>query len=138
MWSGQHQSIHQLVNAARSFMTEPLGAQFSDAIRRGNTTFQYVGQILPHVLVALHLFREEQKLSNLSNDKTTLWTGDLTPVLAQLGRWMGWTHWDWKKGTYYNLDGAGVDCQIFENGKSVMLVSTYNVAFFLSAANFNP
>jgi anaphase-promoting complex subunit 1 len=57
--------------------------------------------MLSRLLVALHLFREERKLDIMTQDSTETVARQLAPVLAQLGRWMGWSSWDWKHGHYF-------------------------------------
>jgi anaphase-promoting complex subunit 1 len=62
----------------------------------------------------LHLLREERKLDILAVDLFNAECGNLAPVLAQLGHWLQWTSWDWRKGGYYDLDGGSTEDWIYE------------------------
>ncbi|KAL6721067.1 Anaphase-promoting complex subunit 1 [Lecanora helva] len=61
------------------------------------------------ILFGLHLFREELKLDTLAADSLH----QLTPVLAQIGTWLGWENWG-KKG-HYMLESTGMDSWLFED-----------------------
>ena len=62
------------------------------------------------LMLALHVFREEQKLSVLA-------TGDddniLHAIIAQLGDWLGLEQWSYGAGQYYNLEGATEQRYVF-------------------------
>nr|GFD59658.1 hypothetical protein [Tanacetum cinerariifolium] len=64
---------------------------------------------LPEILVSLHLYCEERKLNVLSQDLSDMPSGNLLPVLAQLGYWLRWEGWSWQRGGYYDLAGASSD-----------------------------
>ncbi|TID14184.1 negative regulator of mitosis [Venturia nashicola] len=86
---------------AREFVKSPKGQDILRPLRSNPDIVQLMVSML---LTTLHLFREEQKLDCMaaSSDKNT--SGDLTPILAQLGRWLGWPNWDWKAGQYYGYE----------------------------------
>ncbi|KAL1962750.1 hypothetical protein VTN77DRAFT_9204 [Rasamsonia byssochlamydoides] len=67
------------------------------------------------VLIGLHLLREEQKLSVCDSESSYRQMGMLAPVLAQIGRWLGWPSWTWKDGGYYGTEMASMDRWLFED-----------------------
>ncbi|MCJ1444861.1 MAG: Anaphase-promoting complex subunit 1 [Stictis urceolatum] len=67
---------------------------------------------MPTVLLALHLLREELKLDMLAGEQLHM----LTPVLAQLGGWMGWEDWGWKSSSFYMLESADMERLSFNEG----------------------
>ncbi|OJD15168.1 hypothetical protein AJ78_04563 [Emergomyces pasteurianus Ep9510] len=69
------------------------------------------------ILVGLHLFREEQKLSTINAETSFSKTGILAPVLAQIGGWLGWESWDWKENGYYGVEMASIDRWLFEESR---------------------
>ena len=40
----------------------------------------------------------------------------LTPILAQIGSWLGWETWSWKNTSYYGLEDAEIDYWSFNEG----------------------
>lgn len=54
------------------------------------------------LMLALHIFREEQKLFNFSAAQDL----EIAPVIAQLGMWLGLDDWSPTQGAYYHLEGA--------------------------------
>ncbi|KAL4762872.1 anaphase promoting complex subunit 1 [Aspergillus foveolatus] len=67
------------------------------------------------ILVALHLLREEQKLSACDEEQSHKSLGLLAPVLAQLGGWLGWPSWNWTEDSYYGNEIASINRWQFEN-----------------------
>ncbi|KAF9892035.1 Anaphase-promoting complex subunit 1 [Aspergillus nanangensis] len=90
----------------------PTAPSFSQSLRR---------TALCTVLVALHLLREEQKLSICETEQSHKSQGLLAPVLAQLGGWVGWESWTWSEGAYFNTEIAGIDRWQFENTRISMI-----------------
>ena len=66
---------------------------------------------LASILVGLHLLREEMKLDTLASKVLH----DLTPILAQIGRWLGWDNWGFRPSTYYMLEGYYMETWLFED-----------------------
>lgn len=66
---------------------------------------------LASILIGLHLLREELKLDILASEALH----DLTPILAQIGSWLGWDHWGHKHSTYYMLEGTNMEAWLFED-----------------------
>ncbi|KAF7198220.1 Negative regulator of mitosis [Pseudocercospora fuligena] len=60
--------------------------------------------VAARLMLALHVFREEQKLCTLS-----LMQMPLAPVIAQLGSWLGLHEWGYETGKPYCLEGASED-----------------------------
>ncbi|KAL6237980.1 negative regulator of mitosis [Aspergillus navahoensis] len=67
------------------------------------------------ILVALHLLREEQKLSACHEEQSHQSLGLLAPVLAQLGGWLGWASWNWADNSYYGNEIASIRRWQFED-----------------------
>ena len=73
------------------------------------------GRALSAILVGIHLFREELKLDVLAAEQLRT----LTPVLAQLGGWLGWESWGSKETSFYMLESADMDGWIFDESTRV-------------------
>ena len=70
---------------------------------------------LATVLIGLHLLREEQKLDVRKSHGTHTDAGQLAPVLAQLGTWIGWNQWSYDDGCYYGIDIGNTSVWLFED-----------------------
>ena len=68
---------------------------------------------LQQILLGLHLYREEQKLNVLATN--SLHT--ITPVLAQLGGWLGWELWSWRSSSFYVLESPDIDHWLFDESR---------------------
>lgn len=66
---------------------------------------------LATILIGLHLFREELKLDPLSANSLH----SLTPVLAQIGTWLGWHDWGCSESSYYMLENVEMDRWLFDD-----------------------
>ena len=66
---------------------------------------------LPALLVGLHLLREELKLNVLEGNALHAFT----PILAQLGTWLGWDAWSCRKNSYYMLENENMDHWVFDD-----------------------
>lgn len=66
---------------------------------------------LASILVGLHLLREEFKLDTLASEALH----DLTPILAQIGSWLGWDNWGLKHSAYYMMEGTNMEAWLFED-----------------------
>lgn len=73
--------------------------------------------VLAAVLLGLHLLREEFKLDNLAAYAIQ----NLTPVMAQIGGWLGWEAWGFNETSYYMLESADMHFWLFDD--SVILNS---------------
>jgi anaphase-promoting complex subunit 1 len=71
------------------------------------------------VLVALHLLREEQKLSTCDSEESRRPLGLLAPVLAQLGGWLGWESWNWTDNAYYGTEMTSMERWQFEDNTHI-------------------
>ncbi|CRL20129.1 unnamed protein product [Penicillium camemberti] len=71
------------------------------------------------VLVALHLLREEQKLSTCDSEESQRPLGLLAPVIAQLGGWLGWESWKWTEDAYYGTEMASMERWQFEDNTHI-------------------
>lgn len=104
------------INLSRQFLKSPLGKGSSNLWRRMSTTKgQDVRSLyMSQALVALHLLREEEKL-NAFSQQSGLPAGYFTSILAQMGHWLKWEGWTWKRGDYYNLDLADAEQWTFDD-----------------------
>lgn len=68
------------------------------------------GMITANLLVGLHLLREELKLDTLATRKVH----SMTPVLAQLGGWLGWRSWGFKEPAYYAFESSDMENWMFD------------------------
>ncbi|KAJ8107030.1 hypothetical protein OPT61_g9146 [Boeremia exigua] len=99
--------IPDCMDIARQFCQTPLGETVNRHWQSGKHDLRL--STLSEVLVSLHLHREERKLNILSQKSSDVQTDNLVPVLAQLGYWLRWDGWDWKKEGFYDLAGASSD-----------------------------
>ncbi|KAK2741383.1 Anaphase-promoting complex subunit 1 [Myotisia sp. PD_48] len=113
----RNEYIVRCAGLAREFITSPDGAAAIAAI--GNyfptpaTSDQETGtSSLRTIILALHLLREELKLSII--DVSSSERGLLLPVLAQLGGWLGWSSWSWKTEAYYGAEIMDLEKWRFE------------------------
>lgn len=86
---------------AREFVKSSKG---QDILRPLRSNPDIVQLTVSMMLTTLHLFREERKLDSMDTGSANSIESDLAPVLSQLGRWLGWTGWDWKRGQYYGFE----------------------------------
>ncbi|KAL8849822.1 MAG: hypothetical protein Q9221_005238 [Calogaya cf. arnoldii] len=68
------------------------------------------GMITANLLVGLHLLREELKLDTLATRKVH----SMTPILAQLGGWLGWKSWGFKEPAYYAFESSDLENWMFD------------------------
>ncbi|KAL8778377.1 MAG: hypothetical protein Q9213_007446 [Squamulea squamosa] len=66
--------------------------------------------ITANLLVGLHLLREELKL----DIATTREVHSITPVLAQLGGWLGWKSWTFREPAYYASESSDMENWLFD------------------------
>jgi anaphase-promoting complex subunit 1 len=102
------------IMAAREFVKSKEG---QECIAPLHSSQDLIRLALSRLLIALHLLREERKLDIMTQDSTETVNRQLAPVLAQLGRWMGWYSWDWKHGHYFGLEMQNDMAYGFEDGK---------------------
>ena len=111
----------------REFLRLPEGIAAVGSDGRLPTALSYSSSLrrtaLGTILVALHLLREEQKLSICDSEQSRKDLGLLAPVLAQIGGWLGWKSWTWAEDSYYGLEIASIDRWKFENTR----ISTLDV-----------
>lgn len=69
------------------------------------------GIITASLLVGLHLLREELKLDTAAAGAVH----SMTPILAQLGGWLGWKSWGFKDSAYYALENTGMNNWVFDD-----------------------
>lgn len=66
---------------------------------------------LASTLIALHLLREECKLDALAAEQIH----KLTPVLAQIGGWLGWQNWGCSDGSSYMVESVDMGSWMFDD-----------------------
>jgi len=67
--------------------------------------------MLATLLIGLHLLREELKLENMASDALH----GITPMLAQLGGWLGWPTWGFKHTAVYVLESTNMASWLFDD-----------------------
>jgi anaphase-promoting complex subunit 1 len=60
--------------------------------------------LLPKLMAVLHVLREEMKLDTTTKDLKDAQVDILAPLMAQLGRWLDWSEWDWNSPKYYHYE----------------------------------
>lgn len=102
------------VSIARDFIKSPIGQKANGEHGYLPTALSRDPDVrrtaLASILVGLHLLREEFKLDNLASEALH----DLTPILAQIGSWLGWDNWGLKQSAYYMLEGTYMEGWLFE------------------------
>ena len=88
----------QIANGAHGYL--PTASSRDSDVRR---------TALASMLLGLHLLREEQMLDVLASS----FVHQLTPVLTQLGTWLGWESWG--KSGQYMLENEGMEAWLFED-----------------------
>ncbi|KAL8836753.1 MAG: hypothetical protein Q9170_002782 [Blastenia crenularia] len=68
------------------------------------------GKITASLLIGMHLLREEFKLDSAAAGVAH----QMLPVLAQLGAWLGWKSWGFKKASYYALESVDIENWLFD------------------------
>lgn len=110
--------MREHVDLARRFLSTALGQETAGSAgfipTSANKGLEVRKAAIADVLVGLHLLREEQRL-----DTTVVETGcasmpSLTPILAQLGGWLGWESWSWKAPSLYALDDILTEHWVFD------------------------
>ena len=66
---------------------------------------------LASILIALHLLREEYKLDVLAVEQIH----KLTPILAQIGGWLGWQNWGCSNGSSYMVESVDMENWLFDD-----------------------
>ena len=110
-------TIITCVEIARRYAQSPIGKATNDHWRRLSPSEKQDLRIstLSEIVVSLHLFREELKLNTLCQSTTSPTISDLAPVLAQIGHWLRWDGWDWRQGSFFDLDGGSSINWTYEN-----------------------
>lgn len=112
----QKKSFHLLecLSLARDFSKSSLGLEASGPSGYLPTALsrdpEFRLTALATILVGLHLLREEYKLNVLARNALH----DLTPVLAQIGGWLGWESWGFKEASYYALESVDMESWLFD------------------------
>ncbi|KAL9130911.1 MAG: hypothetical protein Q9217_001014 [Psora testacea] len=107
--------ILHCISLARDFVRSPMG--YAATGRQGylptasSRDPDLRRTVLASILVALHLLREELKLDVL--DVRSL--HQLTPVLAQIGSWLGWQNWSCGEHSYYRLESIDMAAWLFDD-----------------------
>ncbi|KAL8874469.1 MAG: hypothetical protein Q9174_000214 [Haloplaca sp. 1 TL-2023] len=69
------------------------------------------GTITATLLASLHLLREEMKLDSTAAQAFH----SMTPVLAQLGSWLGWKSWGFKSPSSYACENIDMESWLFDD-----------------------
>ena len=112
----QKKSLHlfECLSLARDFSKTSFGLEASGPSGYLPTALsrdpEFRRTALATVLVGLHLLREEYKLNVLTANALH----DLTPLLAQIGGWLGWESWGFKETSYYALESVDMESWLFD------------------------
>ncbi|KAJ9283942.1 hypothetical protein DTO021C3_8477 [Paecilomyces variotii] len=113
--------VTQCASLAREFLRNPIGQSASGAagyLPTASSQSEATRRTaLCSILICLHFLREEQKLFTYESESSYRKMGMLAPVLAQIGRWLGWGSWTWKQDSYYGCEMASIDCWSFEDSQ---------------------
>lgn len=123
-------STNAHILTARDFVKSQKGQDILRPLRSNPDIVQLMVSLM---LTTLHLFREEQKLDSMAASVNTKTNGDLAPILAQLGRWLGWPSWDWKAGQYYGYEMKAAADFGFEDCKCIPYY-TSTIYYYLRGA----
>ncbi|KAJ5555529.1 hypothetical protein N7461_003999 [Penicillium sp. DV-2018c] len=119
----QNSYLIRCIALSREFLQSPQGlrAAGSDGYLPISEAFSENTRCtsLCSVVVALHLLREEQKLSICDSEESQRPLGLLAPVLAQLGGWLGWESWTWTEDSYYGTEMASMERWQFEENTHI-------------------
>ncbi|KAK0106409.1 Anaphase-promoting complex subunit 1 [Cadophora gregata f. sp. sojae] len=98
--------IRRHVELARNFATTKFGhdSMFGSLPTSGNRSIDSRKSALADVFIALHLLHEEQKLDTMMADSFSTGLPSLAPIIAQIGRWLGWDSWI----QHYEVDDASL------------------------------
>ncbi|RAL06764.1 anaphase promoting complex subunit 1 [Aspergillus homomorphus CBS 101889] len=117
--------LTRCITLAREFLQSPQGVSAVGSEGYLPTALSFSQSLrstaLCTILVALHLLREEQKLSICDSEQSRKPLGLLAPVLAQIGGWLGWTSWTWADDTYFGTEMASMDRWEFEETRMTKL-----------------
>lgn len=113
--------ILQCASWARQFLKSPAGDIAFGVVGYLPTAASKSPEIrrtaLATILIGLHLLEEEAKLDIVCSGVHSKGISRLTPVLAQLGCWIGWHDWSWKENAYYNVEDAEMERWSFEDSE---------------------
>lgn len=92
----------------RSIHDSPVAREglLSTATNVGN-----VRMMLATILIGLHLLREEMKLEFTASEALH----GITPILAQLGGWLGWPSWSFKDTAGYMVESTNMATWLFDD-----------------------
>ncbi|KAI9680873.1 MAG: Anaphase-promoting complex subunit 1 [Caeruleum heppii] len=115
--NGKSTFLMTCIAQARTYMSTTSGQASATALPTGPGRGAEVRRVaLATILVALHLYREELKLDIASADAEDCGVRRLTPLLAQLGGWLGWGGWGFREPAYYNTEDVAIDRWVFDEG----------------------
>ncbi|KAL9639373.1 MAG: hypothetical protein Q9164_000955 [Protoblastenia rupestris] len=107
--------ILHCISLARDFVKSPLGQTATGRQGYLPTASSRDPDVrrtaLATVLVALHLLREELKLNIMAMQSLH----QLTPILAQMGSWLGWQNWSCGESSYYTLESTDMAEWLFDD-----------------------
>lgn len=103
--------LFHCITLAREFRLFLRGSQIAqDDIFSTSASIEKIRMSLATILIGLHLLREEMKLESLASDALH----GITPILAQLGGWLGWPSWSFRHGAYYMLESTNMASWLFD------------------------
>jgi anaphase-promoting complex subunit 1 len=111
-------SLRYHIKLAREFLTSSLGQAALGSSgympTAGSRSVESRAKAFADILAGLHLLREEQKLDVTLVDSLNAGVASITPILAQMCRWLGWTKWV----AAYDVEDASISGIAFESSMS--------------------
>lgn len=115
--------VVQCASWARQFLKSPAGELASGELGYLPTATSKTPEVrrtaLATILIGLHLLEEEAKLDIACSGTACKGISRLTPILAQLGCWLGWHDWSWKENAYYSVEDTEMERWSFEDGEYI-------------------
>ncbi|APA14270.1 hypothetical protein SS1G_11926 [Sclerotinia sclerotiorum 1980 UF-70] len=105
--------IKRHANLARTFLYSKLGQEAVTGYLPSatNKSLEIRQAALIEILAALHLLREERKLNTMTAESLSTGVPDLTPILAQISRWLKWDSWI----DFYETEEASLVDAVYDN-----------------------
>jgi anaphase-promoting complex subunit 1 len=113
--NGRGSFIRTYVKLAREFASTKFGqnAISSCLPTSGDRGIESRKTALADTFICLHLLREEQRLDTTAADSSTTGVANLSPILAQVARWLGWDSWI----RHYEFEDASLLDMDYDTGK---------------------
>jgi anaphase-promoting complex subunit 1 len=115
--------IRRHVKLARDFSGTQFGqnAIFGCLPTSGERSIENRKAALVDTFICLHLLREEQRLDTTAAESFSTGVADLSPILSQIARWLGWDSWK----QHYEFEDASLIDLDYDTGKQTSECQIY-------------